>query len=249
MKLKITLITLLLNIFLLGQEKIETLKSGVLILKNDEKIPFSNLKYEGEKVFYINANTRQSEELFVQSIASIEEGLELSETEAQLLAIQNLQLASGVYTKYEDLMEGNPTNSAHQIIAKNTKKGFYYLMDSKNKKVGNIFAFVDNGILYVRPSAIYPHLSNKSSLRFTRNKYFFVKMNQSGDRFSANAPFVNNTVAMIGAIASGATAGSLMPGIGQAMVVGAAGASVIYLLSTTNKTILIDFNEKNMSLH
>lgn len=88
MKLKIFFIALCVCAFSFAQET-QNIKSGIITLKNNEKIQFSNLIYEGEKVIYTNSITQQVEHLYVQSIVSIDEGAKFTEAELSKIKTEN----------------------------------------------------------------------------------------------------------------------------------------------------------------
>lgn len=254
MKLKITFIAFILSVFLFGQEKPQPLKSGTLIFKNNEKVQFSNLRYEDDKVYYINILNQQNENAYTTSIASIEEGVRFSENEAKvILEIESEEekaaLVDGVYVRFEDLVGFRSVSKDYTLTNKNIDKGYYYLVDQNNKKVGNVFAIVKDGELYIRGSEIKKHLANHKALSFSRSGYIFVKMTKREDQYHAYIPFSNDAIIWIGAGFSGGIAGALLPGIGQALVAAAGSTAIIALIATSKKQVILDMTEKSIYLN
>lgn len=57
-------------------------RNGEMILKNNQKIKFSSLEEEGDKIYFFNLNSQQREHVYKSSIISIG-GIELIEPDLQ----------------------------------------------------------------------------------------------------------------------------------------------------------------------
>ncbi|MFA5618725.1 MAG: hypothetical protein WDA08_00315 [Weeksellaceae bacterium] len=250
MKTKLFLAFIFFFSLLNAQEKIEIIKNGVLTMKNDEKIEFSNLYYDGDKVHFININTQQQEHLFLSSILSIDKGETeyLNKKEFKKSAETNI-LKDGLYRTPENLKAGLSQPGNYQLVVKNDKKGYYYVVDSNGKKVKNAFAYSENGILYLRGGGIKPYQANSKALIFRRNNRMFLKMNFQNGQYVGKGPFINDVVSTTGAILIGVGAGVLAPTILSAATYGAAGAAVYYLIVSQQKEINFDLQNEKITLY
>lgn len=232
MKLNILLFTLIFSSFLLAQEKVQFIKHGELTMKNNEKIEFTNLKYEEDKVVFTNIKTQQIEHLYLSSILSVDEGeIELIDESEVEKTLDSSNLPDGIYLTFESLVQKNPSAGNYTLELANAKKNFYVLLNEKGKKVIKAFAYVQNGELYVRPGGMKRYQSNKKSLTFTRNQKFFLKMDFQEGEFVAQTNFYNSTLFWVGILATG-TVGGL----------------IIYAASINEKDIVINLNTQKLYL-
>lgn len=181
----------LLSSFIFGQEiEFETkkiVKFGEITLVNDEVIKFSNLTYDDEKVEFTDAQTQQTEHLFLASIKKIEEGeIEIVE----IIKEENLYQSTypdGVYLSKEEFIQKTP--SVRGGIYPSTLVGkplndqcFFHYADS-NKRIRNVFAVSHQGKLYFQVNAILKNRNQTDRAQTADFKNSFVRVLMGGNNY------------------------------------------------------------------
>jgi len=237
---------LLMSISVFCQETQKPIKSGILTLKNNEKVQFSNLRYEDDQVFYTNSVNQLEERLFVDSIISIEEGATFSEVEIANINSNSktttTKLPDGIYMNLNDLYNKKSIPIDYKLKPKNENKGFYFVLNPNGERVKNVFAFVEDGVLYVRARDINQYLTEHKGKQFKKTKSVFVKMNQNQNIFRAQIPLYDSGMAISLAIPVGVGAGILAPSIGKAIVIAAIGGAIIDIISASKKDLVINLS-------
>lgn len=200
---------------LMAQNSTDTLrviKQGKLTMKNNEQINFSNLRYENDQVIFTNIQNQQEEHLFISSIASIDEGVtELINREAFEETLSNdFILTNGVYETMEDLKLNRPSQTYVQVVQPNANRSIYNLINEKGKKNKKAIAFVNEGILYVRPSGIRKYQKNRKGLTYTGNRKNFLMTDYQDGIFTTKAQFGNNGLMIVGVVAGGIVGGLIL---------------------------------------
>ncbi len=250
MKTQLLLILFLFVFTLNAQEKVQFIKNGVLTMKNNEKIEFSNLRYEENKVVFTNLKNQTVEHLFLESILSIDEGnVEfVNESDINKLEKPNFR-QDGIYFTLNNLnQEKFQSSKNYKVIVKSHKRNLYYIEDENGKKLDNAFVVIKDGTLYVRGAGIREYQKEKRSLNFSGNKKLFVKMDLQYNVYEGKAPFTNRAISIPGAIMSGVGAGIIAPGVGSAVVFAAGGASLFSLAAAGKRDIVIDIQNEKLYL-
>ncbi len=205
-------------------DEIRFIKQGKLTLKNNSQISFSNLRYENDRVLYTNLDNQQEEHLFIESISSIDEGEEewITMTEIQEESGLN-SLKDGIYTTMDDFKFNRPIQGNFKIIQPNPHKSVYYLVDENGKKNKKALAFMQDGVLYVRPGGIKKHQQNKKGLSYTGNRKDFYKANLNDGVYSTKAQFGSSGLLIVGTVAGGFI-----------------GGMILYMATMTQKDIVLD---------
>lgn len=249
MKTKFLLIALLGVIFSFAQEQIKLIKRGTLTLTNNEKIEFSNLIYENDKVTYTNLQNQSKEHLYLTSILSIDEGqVEMISSKDLGKVTKETPLEDGVYYTLESLAKKQFKSGELSLKVKNASRDLYYFQDANGNNINNGLVIVKDGNVYIRGKGIKKYLKENKGLSFNRNGRTFVRLRKEGDLYTGEAPFSNVAIAIPGAIISGVGAGVLIPGIGGAILVAAGGSSLFSLAAATKKDIVLDLNNQEIYL-
>lgn len=249
MKTKILFIALFATIFSFAQEEVKFIKKGTLTLTNNEKVEFSNLVYEKDKVTYTNLKNQSKEHLYLSSILSIDEGqVEMVSADKIGKISKGIEFEDGLYYTLDNLVQKKFKSGELKLIDKNINKGLYYFEDANGKKINDVLAIVKDGELYVRGAGIKEYLTKKRGLSFNKNRKTFVKMGKQNDLYVAQASFSNNAISLPGAIVSGVAGGVLAPGIGSAIVIAGAGSGLFSLAAITKKDIVLDLNKSEIYL-
>lgn len=225
-------------------------------MKNNEKIQFSNLRYEGDKVFFININTQAEEHLFQESILSIDEGeVEYVEKEVAKKFTESGSLKDGVYQTLGNLKVGKSQSGTYKAVAKNPNRNLYQVVDANGKKINNVFAVVEDGVLYVRGKGIKTHQTNKMGLQFKRNGTFFIKMNYQNGQYVGRSPFINGTAGILGAVLigggagfAGSSTGIQNVGWGKAILIGVGVYTLYYFAISNQKEVVLDLQNEKITL-
>lgn len=249
MKTKILFIALFAAIFSFSQEQVKFIKRGTLTLINNEKIEFSNLVYEKDKVTYTNLNNQAKEHLYLSSILSIDSGeVEMVDADKVVKIKKGITLDDGAYYSLDNLVKKQSKSGEFTLVDKNINKDLYYFKDASGKKVNDALAIVKDGELYIRGGGVKKNLTKKSGLSFRGNRKIFVKMSNQNDVYVGRAPFANSAVSIPGAIVSGVAGGILAPGIGSAIAIAVGGTTIFSLASNTKKDIVVDLNKQEFYL-
>jgi len=204
-------------------DEIRIIKQGKLTLTNNSQISFSNLRYENDRVYFINLDTQQEENLFLESISSIDEG---EEEWITLDESGTSALANGLYMTMDDLKFNRPQNGNLKIVQPNPNRSIYYLVDEKGKKNKKALAFVQDGILYVRPGGIKKYQKNKKGLSYTGNRKDFYKTEFDQNTYTSKAQFGSTGLLVVGSLAGG-------------MI----GGMILYMATMTQKDIVLDMEK------
>ncbi|WP_413532539.1 hypothetical protein [Empedobacter brevis] len=153
---------LCLSVNLLAQEKnFPSITSGEMILKNNQKIKFSSLEEEGDKIYFFNLNSQQREHVYKSSILSIE-GIQLIEPDLQTK--QNVEKQSVVALEYinsRNILQHNKKLSKGDLInilSPNNSALNQYKSGVSQKNIGTVLIiagaglFVGNGIANISTS-------------------------------------------------------------------------------------------------
>jgi len=100
-----------------------TIKNGEMILKNNQKIKFSSLEEEGDKIYFFNLSSQQREHLYKSSILSID-GIALTD-------------------KY-DLKENNFTKVSKQVYQLEYVNSRNVLLDGKKLSKGELINILES---------------------------------------------------------------------------------------------------------
>ena len=212
-------------------DEIRVIKQGKLTLNNNSQISFSNLRYEDDKVYYTNLANQQEEHLFIESILSIDEGTEEWVAAGELPNESGFALSNGLYMNMDDLKFNRPQNGVFKIVQPNPSRSVYNLVDEKGKKNKKALAFVQDGVLYVRPGGIKKYQENKRGLSYTGNSKDFYKTDFDQNVFKTKAQFGSTGLLIVGSVAGGFI-----------------GGMILYMATMTQKDILLDMEKGSIFL-
>lgn len=224
------IITLFICLFLsqtaFAQIEKKDLKSGELTLMNNDKIPFKDLVWKKDKAYYINANTKQPEELFDASIKSIEEKeitvtsstVTAQNTENKTIPTNSFGYPEGVYKTKQDFI--NKTPSSHPTIFKRALYGFNkpnigdeetscFFYDTSDSKLKNAFAVVYNGSLYFSVKEILDNRNKKDNAQGSEIPNSFTKVLFGGENYLYVETALANVWAKGLAYSAGAVGGAV----------------------------------------
>ena len=232
MKQLLTLGALLLFISVFSQEK-KNYKEGIIITATNESIAFKDLTWDKNgKAHYLNAKNKEMEELYDNSIKSIEE---VSESDPKFTSItgENFSPASstaiinktdfpeGVYATKEDFIKKTPSKKQElskkgligftkELVDDNVSECFFY--DSRtDKKLKDVFAVVYHGSLYFGVAAILTNRNKTDRAQTSDFPNSFVKVLFGGDNYIYTEVPLANAWAK-GLAYNAGVAGSIMAG-------------------------------------
>lgn len=184
------------------------IKEGILITTTNESIAVKDLKWDKNgKAYFLNASNKQLEELYENSIKSLEA---VSTDDSRFIAIthekplsqdnkkniaDNLYRPSyeeGIYVTKQDFINKVPTQK--KSLTKKGLQGFEkpvvddeenicFFFDENDSKLKNVFAVVYNGILYFNVKAILNNRNKNDNAQDSDNPNSFARVSMGGDNY------------------------------------------------------------------
>lgn len=211
------------------------IKEGILITTTNESIAVKDLKWDKNgKAYFLNASNKQLEELYENSIKSLEA---VSTDDSRFIAIthekplsqdnkkniaDNLYRPSyeeGIYVTKQDFINKVPTQK--KSLTKKGLQGFEkpvvddeenicFFFDENDSKLKNVFAVVYNGILYFNVKAILNNRNKNDNAQDSDNPNSFARVSMGGDNYQYTEINIGNVWSKGLGYGMGGAAGSIM---------------------------------------
>lgn len=213
------------------------IKTGIITTVTNEKIAAKDIKWDiNGKASFLNAGNKQMEDLYENSIKSLEP---TEENTVNFTSITNEKpldpsikkvvddglyrpiLPEGIYVTKQEFIDKIPSQKKHL-----SKRGLYgfekpvledadqicFFFDEKESKLKNVFAVVQNGILYFNIKAILDIKNRNKNDRAqdSDNPNSFARVTMGGNNFYYSEINVGNVWAKGFAMGAGGTAGYSM---------------------------------------
>jgi len=211
------------------------IKEGILVTATDEKIAVKDLSWDKNgKAYFLNASNKQLEELYENSIKSLEA---LPADDPRYTEITNEKALSpeakkkiadhlyrpnyeeGIYVSKQDFINKTPTQKK-QLIKKgligfekqvvDDDESICFFFDEKDSKLKNVFAVVYNGILYFNVKAILNNRNKNDNAQDSDNPNSFARVSIGGDNYQYTEINIGNVWSKGLGYGIGGAAGSMM---------------------------------------